>query len=853
MHKHAFLPILTASPCVVSSLPNPPLPAARFNEYYGQQVPYDQIYRQIPTILAHTNALDLPIPPRPLAGPVPRTFPEFDLTRRSRRSPSIWCLQRPWDPFLPSSTSARASIVPRDELAESDEGGFILLKFTVHRLVGPGSALKEVESRVLPFLSNLTQLDIFGTWKDAAGPDSRLLLNMAQDLTNLRDLQSRLQRRFSSKDRAMQEVERLNRGIDTLEAIDQYAVRVALDACALLGGVELPTWPASIDFAGVWLEEAKRNLVDEPASYISQCRARDCERWGVPCWIETPRHHYSRFDVTPLARPTGDRKAEGLHQQWLQQCPPHKIAKAYIPTTTHSVDRSSPLCPLPSPEAWKAVKLKIQLLLDPDASTPLVFDRFNREMGRLLGEGIWSGKQYEAQRHSEQSICWLKAREGAQEILHRGVIYASLEIPSSWGNPQFLVAAKTGAARLVPFEGGESNIADSGVAAEVWFGIELVGYQAGGEEEARRVASSYNALGYRFVQAPQQLKDAQGRTIPRSLYQIELLFKSRRQQQDACREIRAAFPLPSSISASPVDLEGFGYDRLHQFHLKADPYYINCLYMQLLPVQERRRLLDLAPTYSVPPAIHSTSPNVRASNEAVYLWRLVHFSLFEYDGACMPPGYFPREADAAYAEKIASTSSSAAASSRAAASSSQTQKTSATALASPRTSLPIAELPLARLGDIAFSPSLPFPSEDVDKLRRLYLCLWVGKRRAPFSASILPFPGSSFRPLLAHVARLVEESSAKGVVDFSYRMGPPNSSAGPWDEKLSLDAHGRVKISMDPALVQEWDATRDLKRVEEYVARCIQLSGVSRLQKRQKKQAGKGKGKETETAMEIDP
>jgi hypothetical protein len=157
---------------------------------------------------------------------------------------------------------------------------------------------------------------------------------------------------------------------------------------------------------------------------------------------------------------------------------------------------------------------------------------------------------------------------------------------------------------------------------------------------------------------------------------------------------------------------------------------------------------------------------------------------------------------------------------------------------------------LARLGEIVFSSSLPFPAEDIDKLRCLYLCLWVGKRRAPFTASIFPFPGSSFRELLVHVARLVEESSQKGIVDFSYRLGPPNSSAGAWDEKLSLDAHGRVKISMDPALVPEWDAVRDLKRVEEYVAWCVRLSGVSRLQKRQRKQ--KGKGKEKEAGMEVD-
>ena len=99
-------------------------------------------------------------------------------------------------------------------------------------------------------------------------------------------------------------------------------------------------------------------------------------------------------------------------------------------------------------------------------------------------------------------------------------------------------------------------------------------------------------------------------------------------------------------------------------------------------------------------------------------------------------------------------------------------------------SLPFAELLLARLGEIAFSSSLPFPAEDVDKLQRLYLCIWVGKCQAPFSASIIPFPGLRFHELLAHVTRLVEESSLKGIVEFNYCMGPPNSSKGPWDESF---------------------------------------------------------------------
>ena len=833
-------------------MPNPPFSVVRSNDHYELAVEFDRVYHQIPTIIVHANSRELPTPPRPLAGSLPRTFPEFDRTPYPRRSPSKWSLRRPWEPFLPATISNRVHVALNKDLVASGRGGIVLRPAAIQKYLGPGSVLKEVESHVLPFLRNITRLNILGTWKDEKGPESELLLNTADELTNLSDLQSCLTRTFSSVDRALEEVERLNHGLDSLEAIDRYAVRVALDACALLGGVELPTWPASIEFTGVWLEESKRNLAELPASYISQCRARDMERWGVPCWVESPRRHYSRLEATKFAMPTADRQAEGRHQKWLQQCPPQKIQTVYIPVAVQAVILPLPDCPLPSHESWDAVKSKIRLLLDPDVSIPLIFQNFSREMGQLLGEGIWSGKRYEAQQHSSNSVHWLKAREGAQEVLHMGVIHVSLEIPSTWRNPELLVAEKTGAERLIPFERDGRVIPEAAVAAEVWFGVELVGYQAGQEEEGLAIASSYNALGYRFILAPQQLKDAEGRTIPRSLYQIELLFKSRRQQQDACREIRAALPAPTSIVVSPVDLEPFGYDRLHQFHLSADPYFLNHLYSVSLSLPERQRLLRLTPRYPVPPAIHSTPSEVRASKEAVYLWRLVHFSLLEYDREYLLPGYAPRDADAAYAEKLASTSSSSKPSPSTANVIATSAATTSTAAASPRTSLPLAELPLASLGEIAFAPDLPFSSEDVDRLRRLYLCILTGKRRAPFHASIFCFPGSSYRPLLAYVMWLVEQTSKSGRVDFSYRMGPPNSSAGAWDEKLSLDAHGRVKISMDPASNPEWDALKDLKWIEDYVARCVQLSGIPRHQKRRKKQAGKGKQAEEGMAMDVD-
>lgn len=838
-------------------MPNPPFPVVQSNNDYGLEIPFERVYHQVPTIIMHVNSGNLPIPPRPLAGPLPRTFPEYDRTPNPRRSAPKLALRRPWEPLLSATMPRHVDITPHRDLASNNHGGVIFHPTSIQQLLGPSSVMKSVESRVLPFVRSLTRLDVFGAWKDDKGPDSELLLNMADELTNPTDLQSRLKQSFSTADRALEEAERLNHSIDSLEAIDQYAVRVALDACALLGGVELPTWPASPQFTGAWVEEPKRNLIDSPATYISQCRARDLERWGIPCWVESPRRQYSRLEASKFGMPTADRQAEGRHQKWLQRCPPAKIQMVHIPVATQAATLPPLDCPLPLLERWEAVKSKILLLLQPDVDTPLTFEDFSHEIGRLLGEGIWSGRRYEAQQHTGNSIHWLKAREGAQEILHLGVIHASLEIPSTWRNPQMLVTEKSGMERWVASEADGRVIPEAAVAVEAWFGVELVGYQAGQEKEAAAIASSYNALGYRFIQAPVQLKDAQGRTIPRSLYQIELLFKSRRQQQDVCREIRAALLAPTNISVSPVDLEPIGIDRLYQYHLKADPSFINGLFSVSLSLPERQRLLQSAPRYPVPPATSSTPAPVRNRQEGIYLWRLVQFGIFEYDTEYLLPGYLPKSADEAYAHQFADSSAGSQASSSMASSStaiatSASTSTAAATNTSSRTSLPVAELPLASLGEIAFSPGLPFSFDEVDRLRRLYLSLLAGRRRAPFIASIFPFPGSPYRKLLAHVMQLVEEISKNGRADFSYHMGPPYSSAGIWDERLMMDARSRVKISMDPASNREWDAATDITRVEAYVARCVQLSAFSRKQKRRKKQAGTGQQAVDTMAMDVD-
>ena len=150
-------------------MPNPPFPVAQLNDYYGLHIKYDRVYHQIPTIILHANSHDLPTPPQPLAGSLPCIFPEFDLTPHPHCCPSKLSLHWPWEPFLPGTMSRHIHTAPNQGLVANVHGRIVFLLATIQRLLGPGSALKEVKSCVLPFLRTLTQLNIFGTWKDDKG------------------------------------------------------------------------------------------------------------------------------------------------------------------------------------------------------------------------------------------------------------------------------------------------------------------------------------------------------------------------------------------------------------------------------------------------------------------------------------------------------------------------------------------------------------------------------------------------------------------------------------------------------------------------------------------------------------
>lgn len=837
---------------IVATMPNPSIPVVPHNPGYGSRaVPQQTIYAQIPTIIVGINADNLPTPPRPLATPHPP--PSYRVGDHDLRSPLKLSLRRPWAPFLASAIVRHSRVDVPNEVAWKGNG-YALLGHVIRRLTGPGSPLKEAEARILPFLHKLMPLRVFGTWFDDTGPDTSRLTLAAEEWVNLNDEEHRLNRVFSSKERVVKAAERVDDLVSSLHAMDEYAVRVALDVCAVLGGVELPTWPPSPMFSGVWVEEAKREIGrGRPSTYIAQCRARDYERWGVPSWIEAPRRHYTRLELQPHQHPTSNRRAEAAHQQSLASVDRRRVEEVYIPCVTEIIPSSvSPYQPVPL-KSWALIKEKIIMLLDSSSPTLLTFASFSRDMGALLTPQIWSGKRYEDGLHAASNISWHRVRAGIQESSHRGAIYAAFEIPAPWVNPQSHVDDEAGIARYVGSSSAQEIVRESPVAPSTWFKVEIGGYQAVQSEEARMIATTYQALGFRFILSPTQLKDAEGRSIPHSAYQIELLYKSRRRQLDVSRELKALLSDPS-MQVSTATMDRFEIDRVNMFDLIADPQYINHLYAVPLSSHEREALLRDAPSYPVPPAIHSTPAEERSAANSLYHWELAHFGILEYGDRYQLPGYDRAEVAAQYSANLVVSPDLLPQTSPANPSSVEGLPASPrTALSSsPRIALPVAELSLDRLGEVAFATSSRFSSEETQKLRRLYLVLRSVEQYAPFTCSIFPLADSPYRQILVEIAKLVDESSRQNLADFRYGMGAPNSSLGPWDEKLSLDANRRLKISLDPAACPNADESAVALRAERYVGLCLRLTRRSRPHKRRKR-GGRSAAADAESAQSPLP
>jgi hypothetical protein len=871
----------------------PSIPFVTSNSYYnmdlGDQV--QLVYEQWPCYVTSINAEGIPTPPRPSqhseSNPLPVVY-SSPSSAESRHSPNGCSIQVPWSPLRHAIPTPVVQADPT-QVRAFNSGGYIFWPPEVRRLTGVGSAIQRLHDEMVPFVQSMTRAHMFNPYSpvEVLAPDFFL-----RDVVSHTDssIASRfLGAAYKTPEELLFQVEILNDRLITARAMYEFALLEALDACAVLGGVELPIWPPNPSYTGCWIPPSRRASAEVNESYFLQARARKLERWGVPLWCEVPRRLNRRYEAGPIGGPVAAYPMLELrHQRRLSALtlgnPPVPLKKVCIAAGNRSA--SHPFHPSSSPlpqghEIRRSIEHAISALVDPESPEAKTFDVFNKEMMRLLGTGVWSGKKHEFQHHhghilpgSKERPRWLKVRDGVHDCGHKGALLAAVEIPNVWYEPcscplDFRGVDIGSEALCRPLE-----LPQPGVPIMDWYVVEVAGLEKSDEAQGESMFDAYRsrgALGYRWVLCKTQNKDENGRSIRHSRYQVELLFKSAQAHRDAASSIRQDFP---ELLVNESSCIGMDMAWINLFDLPIDWVYVAALFNRPLPASRRQELLALAPPSSVPPTrSDGVSPGERADAERSHLGKLCHRELFEYDTK-HPPTVQPTASTVASTSTSASTYASASASAStatfasvftssssftSASLSSSAVRVSASAchpirsdhsVAQGRHALHMSQLSLERFTHLAFAPVPPdcrLSDDQVIRFQRLALVLQACKRCAPFSSRVFPSNGAPYRAILHYVASVVKQSS--GHHGYAFHSGEHRHKIGPWVEMLKMKPDGMVEVFVDPDASLDSCPIPSQDEVDKYYDACNREHRKTRSEKRRKRQRG---GNNTPEALPAD-
>lgn len=828
--------------------PHPPL--ATSNPYYGTNIEHVTVlYEQWPCYVTSVNAEGVPTPPRPSqyskSNPMPVIYND---AAAARHTPSASSIQAPWAPLTRADTTPVVKS-DRQQLRHSNTGeGFMLWAPELRRLTGVGSQIQQLHDEVMPFLRSMTRAHMFNIYLKTQDPSPQHLLRVAASYVDVSIAASFLGSSYKTPDEVLSQVSILNGRLLAARAMYDYALLEALDACAVLGGVELPVWSPDPSYTGCWIGSIPRPSSEVDESYFLQVRARKLERWGVPLWCEIGRRAKRRYDAGPDGRPVAFREAEEQrHQQTLAALTrgtrPIPVKQVLVAVGDRIASRPVNVSSAPLPrdgEVRGKIQRAISALVDPDSSEIKTFDAFNKDMIQLLGIGVWSGRKHEFQHHhnflnpnSKQRSRWLRIRDGVHDCGHKGVLLAAVEIPRTWYDPQTYPVDFRGVTAEFGAPPRPSSQPQPAVPVADWYVVEVAGFEKGDEAEARGIFDAYRrrgALGQRWVLCKVQKKDESGRSIRHSRYQVELLFKSLRAQGEAALSLSHEFPqlLVNQISCIGKDMAW-----INLFDFPMDPMYVVALFSRPLLASRQQQLLELAPPCSIPPTIaDGASPEERANAERSHLGRLCHWALFEYDTR-YPPSVQPASVSAS--TSLASISSAPSTSSAALSPASLPSPVSSSC-GSGRSAQDMSQLDVERFADLAFASDCGLSDDDILRFQRLALVLQACKRRAPFSSNLFPSEGAPYRSILRHVASVVKQSSA--LHGYAFQSRESRQSIGPWSETLKMKSDGKVEVFIN------FDAPLDLCRlprreeVDRYFEACDREHPRTRSEKRRKRQRG---------------
>ena len=215
-----------------------------------------------------------------------------------------------------------------------------------------------------------------------------------------------------------------------MRAILKYATYLALDVCAVLGGMEMPVWPLHPGATSIFFDEAE---IAEAVTF-----AMTLEQWGVP--------HYRvqggdpQASISSSAGPLSNAadKAE-LQLQLRERAKVPSVRKPFSWPCTCFIhcmrNTATPVFPV-SDNIENFIREQVVQVLSSDLGTTSVFRVFSDTMQNIL-QGAWTGVLYEKEhmKSSTTGATWKCIRSPFAVGNHGPLIDPFMRVPYAYHHP----------------------------------------------------------------------------------------------------------------------------------------------------------------------------------------------------------------------------------------------------------------------------------------------------------------------------------------------------------------------------------------------------------------------------------
>ena len=225
---------------------------------------------------------------------------------------------------------------------------------------------------------------------------------MVLQLTDLEHYRSLL-RSPQRKDALLDNIAQATENVRQVDAILRVLWWVALDLCAFIGAIELPSWDPSPELAGMVLYSHK--FPEYGNVQLAEIATLEC--WGVPIWIAEQSEECWRLELDASSRPSSDHSdLEEMHQQKLSlMCATKvRVKDAAVYEGKNVVQCAACTLRLFDDDEEELDPLILWALMPSPGEEGIAFDDFTYRLEQktfVVGLVAWSNQQYKAGEHGD--------------------------------------------------------------------------------------------------------------------------------------------------------------------------------------------------------------------------------------------------------------------------------------------------------------------------------------------------------------------------------------------------------------------------------------------------------------------